>query len=132
MPSATRPSRSRTSVTDRHRKVLLEERAALSEQLADSERNIALWLTGEPRQDSFDEEGGEGSSLAVELQQEEALRARLQATLDEIDAALARIDAGTYGTCESCRGEIGAGRLEALPTARQCVRCKSAGPLRRR
>ena len=43
--------------------------------------------------------------------------------LGEIAAALARIDAGAYGTCESCGREIAAERLEAMPYARHCVQC---------
>jgi DnaK suppressor protein len=43
--------------------------------------------------------------------------------LGEIDAALLRIDAGTYGTCTSCSGEIPAARLEAYPWASLCIDC---------
>jgi RNA polymerase-binding transcription factor DksA len=42
-------------------------------------------------------------------------------TLFEIDAALGRIDDGTYGTCEGCGRPIGAERLSALPWARLCI-----------
>ena len=45
----------------------------------------------------------------------------MQHTLAEIDAALRRIDEGTYGTCEFCGEPIGAGRLRALPWARLCI-----------
>ena len=41
-----------------------------------------------------------------------------------IDAALARIDAGTYGTCERCGRPIGQERLEAIPYATLCIDCK--------
>jgi RNA polymerase-binding protein DksA len=43
-----------------------------------------------------------------------------------ISAALDRIEAGTYGVCDSCGGEIGAKRLEALPAAAQCIACKES------
>jgi RNA polymerase-binding transcription factor len=111
---------------------LLEEQRALTEQLARSRRDAELWLSTEAAEDTFDEEGGEGSARAVELAREEALQARLLTALADVEAALARLDAGTYGICETCGDPIGEGRLEALPTARQCVACKSAGPLRRR
>jgi len=42
-----------------------------------------------------------------------------------IDDALARVDDGTYGVCESCEGEIAPGRLEALPFTRLCVSCQA-------
>jgi len=46
--------------------------------------------------------------------------------LGEERAALARMDAGTYGTCERCSAEIPAARLEAVPTASLCITCKEA------
>ena len=47
--------------------------------------------------------------------------------LDYIDEALQRIDEGTFGLCRVCGGEIGKKRLEAVPTATQCIDCKSKG-----
>jgi DnaK suppressor protein len=44
--------------------------------------------------------------------------------LAEIDAALARIGEGVYGTCGRCGGRIGEDRLEALPWATKCIECK--------
>src|SRR5262245_46448738 len=63
--------------------------------------------------------------------QEEAVEVALTA-LDEqgrremeaIQAALTRIDAGTYGICESCGETISAARLTAMPMARRCVSCQ--------
>ncbi|CAA9263203.1 MAG: putative DnaK suppressor protein [uncultured Blastococcus sp.] len=52
--------------------------------------------------------------------------ADLQVTLGEIDAALARIDAGTYGRCTGCQAEIPGERLELRPFARTCVSCSAA------
>lgn len=42
---------------------------------------------------------------------------------DEIERALARMDRGDYGRCVQCKNEIGARRLEALPTAEKCADC---------
>jgi RNA polymerase-binding transcription factor DksA len=47
----------------------------------------------------------------------------LQTTLDEIEAALARIDAGTYGSCVRCGAAIPAERLRMRPFAGTCVTC---------
>ena len=44
--------------------------------------------------------------------------------LEAIQAALARIDAGTYGLCGTCGGTISAARLTAMPMARHCVGCQ--------
>ena len=43
--------------------------------------------------------------------------------LEEIAGALDRIEQGTFGRCEECRGAITKGRLQALPYARHCVKC---------
>ena len=52
--------------------------------------------------------------------------ADLQVTIGEIDAALARIEAGTYGTCVSCGSAIPEERLELRPFAGRCVACTAA------
>jgi RNA polymerase-binding transcription factor DksA len=46
--------------------------------------------------------------------------------LDEIDAAQARLAAGTFGACERCGTAIPLARLRAVPTARLCVACERA------
>jgi RNA polymerase-binding transcription factor DksA len=50
---------------------------------------------------------------------------REQAELDDIEAGLARLRAGTFGLCEECRGEVPLERLRAVPTARRCVACQN-------
>ncbi len=57
-------------------------------------------------------------------------RSEAQHELVEIDAALARIEDGTYGTCEICGGAIGRDRLRALPEIRRCVACSGRQSVR--
>ncbi len=45
--------------------------------------------------------------------------------LDQIEAAIERIEDGSYGRCETCGRKIPKARLEALPYAAQCIRCAS-------
>lgn len=47
------------------------------------------------------------------------------ADIQEIEDALARIDAGTYGICAKCGEEIATGRLKAVPFTRTCIDCAS-------
>ncbi len=47
--------------------------------------------------------------------------------LDQIEAAIGRIEDGSYGRCEKCAGRIPKSRLDAIPYAAQCVRCASQG-----
>lgn len=64
---------------------------------------------------------------ASDEQELDMMASRLTAsseTLNEIDEALDRLDAGLFNVCEECKGEIGDRRLEIQPWARLCVRCK--------
>ncbi len=53
------------------------------------------------------------------------LRGREQKLLKKIDEAIARIDGGTYGVCESCGEQISIKRLEARPVTTLCIECKT-------
>lgn len=74
-----------------------------------------------------DEHDPEGSTIAFERSQLGALTAQARHHLAEIDAALARVAAGTYGVCERCSRTISDERLRARPVARTCIGCASAG-----
>ena len=51
--------------------------------------------------------------------------------LADIEHAQDKLADGTYGECDACGGPIGDARLEALPWAAECVRCRSANEQRR-
>ena len=66
---------------------------------------------------------------AVELENDEtmvALQQELTAELEDVNRALARLAEGTYGSCVRCGNDIGAGRLQALPSASLCIGCAEA------
>ncbi len=63
---------------------------------------------------------------------ESRLTERGQTLLRQIDDALERIDAGTFGECERCGNDIGTGRLKAMPTAALCIDCATAVEKRQR
>ena len=44
--------------------------------------------------------------------------------LDEVEAALARLETGSFGTCEDCGGPIPLARLQAVPWVRYCLTCQ--------
>lgn len=74
------------------------------------------------------ENGMDSYDLASEERDREIgliLSDRDREKLQAIDEALDRIEDGTYGICENCESEIGAGRLEALPFTRLCVNCQA-------
>jgi DnaK suppressor protein len=83
--------------------------------------------------DLGDEQGfAEADSISVERDRILSLEAIARQRVDEIDAALHRLDAGAYGACRSCRRAIPVARLETVPEATQCVACASGSVLRRR
>ena len=63
----------------------------------------------------------DAATVTFDRDLDEGLEQGAQHTVDAIDAALARIEAGTYGTCEICGGPIGADRLRAIPWASRCI-----------
>jgi DnaK suppressor protein len=64
------------------------------------------------------------ASQVFEQQRDLALRDRNEQHLAQVEAALARLDAGAYGTCTSCGRPIAAERLEAIPWAALCIDCQ--------
>ena len=117
---------------DEMRKKLLKERAkylhSAEEYQAEAE---SLLATREPGDVQFDEEGGEGTTVAVERERDLALSSQARHTVSQIDAALERIDNGTYGCCITSGAPIPVARLRAIPWAAERVEVKAGGLGRR-
>ncbi|MET1088499.1 MAG: TraR/DksA C4-type zinc finger protein [Arthrobacter sp.] len=109
-------------------RILLEEERARKVALLTALR-ADIVSANSARQDSNvdDEHDPEGSTIAFELSQASALLKQSSAGLDQVDAALARIADGTYGTCAVCGQAIAEGRLEARPWTPYCISHASAG-----
>lgn len=67
----------------------------------------------------------EEADEAFELEKGLALEKKLRGTLAEMERALEKYEAGTYGVCDSCGQPIEPARLEALPQANLCLNCKA-------
>jgi DnaK suppressor protein len=104
------------------RKELEEEAAGLHADIARVAADIAARLT-DAISDAGDDPADAGAK-AFEREQELALSETARGLLEQTERALARIDAGTYGVCESCGKAIGKARLTAFPRATLCVQCK--------
>ena len=105
---------------DAERSRLLRDLAHLRGELVDPGRDSAERL-------------GAGSDDAVEAignEHDEGMEQDLQASLDEVDAALQRLVAGTYGTCVDCGQPIPDQRLTALPASARCIECQSTAERR--
>lgn len=121
-----------TAFLDQQRQALLAERETYMEQAralrAEAE---SLVQEMEPGDVQFDDESGEGGTTTVDRERDLALSNQALAAVEEIDAALEKIEHGRYGVCEGCGQLIPQPRLEALPYARLCIACKSGGLSRR-
>lgn len=73
-----------------------------------------------------DEHDPEGATIAFERSQVAALALQVRHHLAEVDAAIQRLEVGTYGICERCGQPIPQARLEARPAARACIGCAAA------
>ena len=73
-----------------------------------------------------DEHDPEGATVAFERQHVAALLEQARDHLATIEAAVRKLDSGTYGRCDVCGRPIGAERLAARPAALTCVRCAQA------
>ena len=105
------------------RTLLDDERRETLARLATLTGDFDALVKASEGSNADDEHDPEGATIAFERSQVDALARQAREHLREIDAALARLDAGDYGTCERCGRPISAGRLEARPTARTCIDC---------
>lgn len=109
------------------RQQLMAERADAVRQLAVLRRERDGIIDAAGHSNSDDEHDPEGATIAFERQHVAALLDQAGRRLDAIDAAIGRLDAGTYGRCEHCGQPIDPARLGARPAAAACLRCAIAG-----
>lgn len=105
------------------RRRLEEERQVALGRLASLTGDFESVVAASLDTNADDEHDPEGHTIAFERSQIGALIAQVRRHLDEVDAAVARVGAGTYGACERCGLPIGDARLDALPAARRCIAC---------
>lgn len=115
-----------TKDLEKFKQKLTEEKAGLEEQLASIARRdpsaVGGWeaTTGGMEVDAADE--NEVADKLEELEGNSGITTQLESQLAEVQAALARIQNGTYGTCEVCGKPIEKERLEANPSARISIK----------
>jgi DnaK suppressor protein len=102
---------------------LLAERDAVRVQIEALTREFDGVVAASRSSNADDEHDPEGATIAFERQQVAALLEQARSRLADVDAALARRDAGGYGVCESCGRPIAPERLAARPAARTCIDC---------
>lgn len=112
-----------TQITAPFKQQLLQQRTTLLAQLA----SLRGGNVGRA-QASADHFGGQKEDSRAQLETERdlefSLDARESAELDAVDAALKRIESGTYGVCTDCGADIAAARLRAAPETPRCIACQ--------
>ena len=106
--------------------LLIERRQgdiAESQRMAES---LGVLLSSRSESTADDEHDPEGPTLSSEWSRLQALRSDAAHDIVAVDAALERIQRGTYGVCARCGRSIGVDRLRARPTAEFCIRCAIA------
>jgi DnaK suppressor protein len=86
--------------------------------LDEAKNKMTLMQDQEPRDE------GDYAALAVEADIDERIIRQQRAELNEIEIALGKIKAGTYGICEMCEEPIGKERLKVKNFARYCIACR--------
>ena len=81
-------------------------------------------ITEGEEEETFDNHLGDSAAVTYDREMDYSLEENSGHVLSAIDAALARIDEGTFGTCERCGKPITEERLEAMPYATKCIDCK--------
>jgi DnaK suppressor protein len=104
---------------------LADLRAALDEERAQLRHQLADLGFGDDGGLAYDQNFADSSQVTAERGEVEALANSLKETLAEVEHALAKFEAGTYGLCENCGQPITPARLEAKPGARLCINCAS-------
>lgn len=108
--------------TDSARASLLKEQARLEGLLMAAARLQAGAQEAQERElSSADQHPAELATETIERELDQSVVLHVQMELTEVQAAVAKLEAGTYGLCEACAKPIADARLEAMPAARYCI-----------
>ena len=104
--------------------VLSDLRASLEQERSDLRARLNEMGLGDGEL-AFDQNFADSSQVTAERGEVEALAGNLRESLNDVEAALVKLDNGTFGVCEGCGQPISPDRLEAKPAARLCMECAS-------
>lgn len=106
------------------RSALETERARLLGDIEEYEREDQETLSDVSGENNYRDHMADQGSATFARELDMTIEGQARESLAQIDRALARIDAGTYGICARCAGSIPSERLEAMPEAELCLACK--------
>ncbi|MCX8032998.1 MAG: TraR/DksA C4-type zinc finger protein [Thermoleophilia bacterium] len=109
---------------DMIRRRLQSERDRLVQELADLDADLAKALDSYSDEGPYDQHMAEMATATLDREIDLTLQGNARATLARIRRALEKLEEGTYGLCDKCGEPIPEERLEAVPFATLCLRCK--------
>jgi len=115
---------STTIDTEHFRKRLLEERKRVKEAIDYLHEENPGSIQDEAQDSTADNHPADVATVTFDRELDYSLEENEERLLEAIDAALKRLDEGTYGSCSTCGQPIGQERLEALQWTTQCIDCK--------
>ena len=105
--------------TDRYRDLLLDERERVSSSIQHLHEEGSL--EEETEEETYDNHLADSATATLNREIDYTLEENSEELLAEVDAALKRIEDGTYGICEGCGKPVDEDRLEAIPWTRFCI-----------
>jgi RNA polymerase-binding protein DksA len=115
---------SATIDTEHFKQRLLEERRRAQEALERLQREDEGQLEDEHEEIQSDNHPGDVATALYDRELDYAFEDNVERVIEAIDAALRRIEDGTYGICENGGEQIPVERLEAIPWTTLCIDCK--------
>ena len=103
---------------------LLAERERVAAEMLAFQEDLSHSLEDAMDEDGNDSHMADSATETLDREIEQTLEDNAGHLLASIDAALGRIDDGSYGLCERCGAQIAEDRLTALPYATKCIECK--------
>lgn len=109
---------------ERQKSALEADLARLEAEVLEIDERDRESLSEASGENAYRDHMGDQGSATFERELDMTLEENLRRELVDVQAALKRVDAGSYGVCARCGAEIPLERLEAVPTASLCIRCK--------
>lgn len=109
---------------DKTRAKLLQERDRLLHEIDELEDGLSVSLADASEESPYDQHMAEAAAFTQERQMDLTLEENARIGVIRIDRALAKLDDGSYGVCDSCTKAIGTARLKIAPDASLCIECQ--------
>ena len=106
------------------RSLLEAERDRLAHEISDLERESSVTLSETSGENNYRDHMADQGTATFGKELDMSLEGNARELYAQVQRALGRIESGEYGRCVRCNEEIAAARLQAVPAAELCIKCK--------